>query len=181
MYNGIYILYLTDFNLYNNQFGFRRHYSASSIINKETAVRVFPDLSKAFDTIDHQIVLKKLHHYAIRGQTHDWISSYLTNRQQFVQFGTTRSRLEPIIMIPIILTSFLMLLILFFLIIIKFIRTIHGIMETTVHTIAELISSSLWSCTKVQRFGILYLVILSHPTDSPSLRLRLKNSSLTEN
>ena len=144
VYNSIYILYLTDFNLlYNNQFGFRRHHSASSIINKETAVRVFLDLSKAFDTIDHQIVLKKLHHYAKRGQTHDWISSYLTNRQQFVQFGTTRSRLEPIIMIPIILTSFLMLLILFFLIIIKFIRTIHGIMETTVHTIAELISSSL--------------------------------------
>lgn len=46
VYNGIYILYLTDFNLlYNNQFGFRRHHSASSIINKETAVRVFLDLS----------------------------------------------------------------------------------------------------------------------------------------
>ena len=69
---------------------------------------------------------------------------------------------------------------LFFLLIIKFIRTIHGIIETTVHTIAELISSSLRSCTKVQRFGIPYLVILSYPTDSPSLRLRLKNSSLTE-
>ena len=74
-----------------------------------------------------------------------------------------------------------MLLILFFLLIVKFIRTIHGIIETTVHITTELISSSLRSWTMVLRFGIPYLVILPYPTDSPSLRLRLKNSSLTEN
>ena len=95
--------------MYNNQFGFRRDHStlmaliqlvnniASSIDNKETIFGVCLDLSKAFDTDDHQILLKKLHHYAIRGQPLDWISNYLTNRRQFVQFGTTRSRLEPMI------------------------------------------------------------------------------------
>ena len=58
---------------------------------------------------------------------------------------------------------------------------IHGIIETSTHTIADLISSSLKSYTKVQRFGIPCPMILSYPADSLSLRLRLKNSSLTEN
>ena len=41
-------------------------------------------VSKAFDTLNHTIMLRKLYHYGIRGVTLEWFTSYLTNRRQFV-------------------------------------------------------------------------------------------------
>ena len=46
--------------------------------------RVFVDLQKAFDTVDHDILLHKLSHYGIRDIVNCWFSSYLSNRKHFV-------------------------------------------------------------------------------------------------
>jgi hypothetical protein len=62
---------------------------ATSIDQNEITVGIFIDLSKAFDTLDHQIVFSKLEDYGIRGITLQWIKSYFSNRKQFFQFNDT--------------------------------------------------------------------------------------------
>ena len=91
--------------LYLKQFGFRKNFStAHPIINlidsienafdqNKFACGVFIDLKKAFDTVDHEILLKKLWHYGIRGIANDWFKSYLTNRMQYVSINNILSDL----------------------------------------------------------------------------------------
>ena len=64
---------------------------SSSIDNKDFTVGIFIDLSKAFDTFDHKILLEKLEHYGIRGAPLNWFSSYLNNKEQFVDLNGHRS------------------------------------------------------------------------------------------
>ena len=54
------------------------------------------DLSKAFDTLNHSILLNKLKHYGITGLSLNLIQSYLTDRKQFVEFNSIKSNYEPI-------------------------------------------------------------------------------------
>ena len=54
------------------------------------------DLSKAFDTPNHQILLKKLNYYGITGATLQWFSSYLNWRNQYVELDGTSSDLLPL-------------------------------------------------------------------------------------
>ena len=97
---------LTLNNILNpSQFGFRKKFSTDfaiaklldkviqSLSNKEHVIALFMDLSKAFDTIDHDILLYKLNNYGIRGIVLSWLKSYLSNRQQFVSIDNVESSL----------------------------------------------------------------------------------------
>jgi len=101
--------YFTQFNLfYNNQYGFRESHSTelaaleltdrviTDMDKKETPLAIFLDLSKAFDTINHKILLRKLKYYGVRNIAYNLLESYLTNRKQYVAFDNTHSSLRTI-------------------------------------------------------------------------------------
>ena len=66
------------------------HLQNQKAINKTTC-GIFIDLKKAFDTVDHAILKKKLYHYDIRGVPFDLFSDYLSNRHQFVYVNAVKS------------------------------------------------------------------------------------------
>jgi retron-type reverse transcriptase len=59
---------------------------AESVDKGDVAYGVFCDMSKAFDTINHQNLLRKLDHYGIRGVAQSWLGSYLSNQSQYVSW-----------------------------------------------------------------------------------------------
>lgn len=89
--------------LSDNQYGFRKKISSSmalidliekissSMENNDYTLGIFLDLSKAFDTVNHDILLSKLHSYGIRGVPHDWFRNYLSNRSQYVSINNSKS------------------------------------------------------------------------------------------
>ena len=89
--------------LYKNQFGFRHKSSTTdslicltetiraAVESGKLACGIFIELLKAFDTVDHKILLDKLQYCGFRGICNSWLLSYLTGREQFVQVGGKNS------------------------------------------------------------------------------------------
>jgi len=67
--------------------------SQRKIGNKKTVVGIFIDLSKAFDTIDHDMLLDKLSLCGIHATARKWFLSHLSNRQQYVQIPHIKSKI----------------------------------------------------------------------------------------
>ena len=94
--------------IYDLQFGFRRKYSTEHALIKitesirsaldtgKTACGVFIDLQKAFDMVNHSILIDKLCHYGIRGTALNWFRSYLSDRKQFVSINGINSQLNTV-------------------------------------------------------------------------------------
>jgi hypothetical protein len=67
-----------------------------AIEKNEYCVGIFIDLSKAFDTLDHDILLQKLNFYGIRGIANKLMASYLANRKQYVIYNSLASSTEAV-------------------------------------------------------------------------------------
>ena len=103
MYSRLYEFLLHNNILIDNQFGFRKGRSCehallvaqnqllTSLNKKQISMLLLLDFSKAFDMVDHKILLSKLQHYGIRGIAHAWISSYLNDRKQYVALNNKAS------------------------------------------------------------------------------------------
>ena len=107
MFTRVYKFFEDNKCLYSLQFGFRTRYSTnltlinitenirSALDNNKVAGGVFVDLQKAFDTVNHEILIHKLNHYGIRGIVNNWFSSYLSRRTQYVSIlGYTSDTLD---------------------------------------------------------------------------------------
>ena len=91
MYNRLYTFLGKNSVIYDLQFGFRQKYSTShasihltekireQLDNKNIVCGIFFELEKAFDRVDHGILIKRLNHYGIRGKANNWFSSYFQN------------------------------------------------------------------------------------------------------
>ena len=64
--------------------------------NRELVLGVFRNFSKAFDTVNHAILLQKLNHYGIRGCSLKWLESYISNRTQYVSYNDATLKLATI-------------------------------------------------------------------------------------
>ena len=103
MYERLYKFLEKHEILYSLQFGFRASHSINhalvslteaiknSLDNRKFGCGIFIDLQKAFDTVNHDILLTKLDHYGIRGTVFDWFKSYLSGRKQYVSVNGSNS------------------------------------------------------------------------------------------
>ena len=109
VYNRLY-KYLTDNSmLYKKQFGFQEGHSTEHAIvqlvheirnsfeSKQYTLGVYVELCKAFDTVNHKILIIKLENYGIRGKNLLWFISYLTNRIKFIKYNNLNTSFQKIV------------------------------------------------------------------------------------
>ena len=103
MHQRLYIFLQENNIICRSQYGFQKNKSTihslieivekirNSIENKKYGCGVFIELKKAFDNVNHKILLLKLEHYGIRGKSLEWFASYLNNRSHFVTLNNISS------------------------------------------------------------------------------------------
>ena len=94
--------------LYKKQLGFQTYHSTEhatlllvnqlyqSFDESKFTLGIFIDLSKAFDTVDHKILTKKLELYGIKDCSLRWFESYLSNRKQFITYDDKQTNIEAV-------------------------------------------------------------------------------------
>ena len=103
------LAFINEHNLlYCNQFGFRSNHSpnlalillmdkiSGALERGDYVLGLFLDFSKAFDTVDHDILFSKLSAYGVNGTSLDWFKSYLFQRKQFVEYNGAKSDMDVI-------------------------------------------------------------------------------------
>ena len=108
VYNQLFTYFQKNRLLYNGQYGFGMNHSTElaaielvdrilkDIDNKKIPLAIYMDLSKAFDTLDHNILIKKLQYYGVISTPLNWFQSYLTDRTQYVEVNNESSSLQAI-------------------------------------------------------------------------------------
>ena len=108
VYNRLYSFLEKSNAINKHQFGFRQKHLrshltsfltaniATSFESKMNTLGIFLDFSKAFNIINHEILLNKLHHYGIRGTVNNWFKSYLIGKTQQVDYNSHVSNIRTI-------------------------------------------------------------------------------------
>ena len=108
VFNQVFSYFENNKLLYDSQYGYRKEHSTETacleiidklnkqLDKKEIPLCIFIDLSKAFDTLDHRILLSKLKYYGMDDISLYWFKSYLSNRHQFVEIEGYKSKLKQI-------------------------------------------------------------------------------------
>ena len=109
MYNRLYKFLVENNILYQKQFGFQNLHSTDHAIlqlmnqltdafsQEKYNLGIFIDLSNAFDTVNHNILLEKLKAYGIQSENLKWCRSYLSNRKQFISYNDSETEMKIVI------------------------------------------------------------------------------------